>query len=171
MKKKAAPKKKAAKKKATPRKKAIKKKPAPRKKATKRKSPRVSPETRAAKAAENLPVELSGDVARRVWRETEPQLRDRLNLLDIDHRILVLYANCWQLLTECQEVLRREGRYITMETGYVSRHPAAVDEKNAIAQIRQLAAELGMTPKAGKRVKVRSGDGDALKGFLQRQPD
>lgn len=119
-----------------------------------------------------LPIELSGDVAKRVWRETEPRLRDRLNLLDIDDRILILYCNCWQLLTECQDVLRREGRYVTMEeTGYVARHPAAVDEKNTIAQIRQLAAELGMTPKSGRRVKVRSGDGDALKAFLQQKPN
>lgn len=126
---------------------------------------------RATEAAAGLPVELSGDVARRVWLETEPRLRDRLNLLDIDERILVLYCNCWQLLTECQDVLRRKGRYVTMEdTGYVSRHPAAVDEKNTIAQIRQLAAELGMTPKSGRRVKVRSGDGDALKAFLAARP-
>jgi P27 family predicted phage terminase small subunit len=105
-----------------------------------------------------------------VWRETEPRLRDRLNLLDIDDRILVLYCNCWQLLLDCQQVLKEEGRYCTMEdTGYVSRHPAAVDEKNAIAQIRQLASELGMTPKSGRRVKVRSGDGDALKEFLAAQ--
>ena len=133
--------------------------------------PRKRKGAAALTPADPLPVELSGEVARRVWRETEPRLRDRLNLLDIDDRILILYCNCWQLLTDCQDVLAKQGRYITMEdTGYVSRHPAAVDEKNAIAQIRQLAAELGMTPKSGHRVKVRSGDGDALKQFLDAGP-
>lgn len=127
---------------------------------------------KADAVADSLPVELSGDVARRVWIETEPRLRDRLNLLDIDERILILYCNCWQLLIDCQKVLTKEGRYVTMQdTGYVSRHPAAVDEKNAIAQIRQLAAELGMTPKSGRRVKIRSGDGDSLKAFLASKPE
>lgn len=148
----AAPQKKAAKK-------AAKKADAPRKKAA----------LQCRTPKENLPCELSGDVAKRVWLDTEPKLRDRLNLLDIDDRLLVLYCNCWQLLTDCQEVLRKEGRYVTMEeTGYVSRHPAALDEKNTIAQIRQLAAELGMTPKSGRRVKVRSGHGDALKAFMAK---
>ncbi|MCU0871968.1 MAG: phage terminase small subunit P27 family [Pirellulaceae bacterium] len=119
-------------------------------------------------ASDRLPPELTGDTARQVWRETEPRLRDRLNLLDIDDRILILYCNCWQLLKDCQDVLAKEGRYVTMEdTGYVSRHPAAVDEQKAIAQIRQLACELGMTPKSGRRVKVRSGDADPLKAFLE----
>lgn len=103
--------------------------------------------------------------------DEEPKLRDRINLLDIDKRLLVLYCNCWQLLCECQEVLREEGRYMKIEkSGYPLRHPAAIDEKNTIAQIRQLAAELGMTPKSGRRVKVRSGDGDALKAFLEARP-
>lgn len=165
---KATPKKKATKKKATPKKKAAKKKATPKKKATKKKS--QSPPAAFQPPAE--PCELTGPVARTVWRESEPKLRDRLNLLDIDHRILILYCNCWQLLTDCQQVLAKEGRYVTMEdTGYVSRHPAAVDEKNTIAQIRQLAAELGMTPKAGKRVTVRSGDGDALMAFLNQRPE
>jgi len=157
---------------------AAKKKPAARKRATpkkrtvRKKSPAKKKSATSKKKLDGLPVELSGEAARRVWRETEPLLRDRLNLLDIDHRILVLYCNCWQLLTECQEVLRTEGRYVTMEdTGYVSRHPAAVDEKNTIAQIRQLAGELGMTPKAGRRVKVRTGDGDQLKAFLEGKPE
>ena len=92
-------------------------------------------------------------------------------MLDIDSGILILYCNAWQLLTECQAVLRSEPRYIKYEdSGHVGRHPAAIDEKNTIAQIRQLAAELGMTPKAGKRVKVRSGAGDGLKAFLEGKP-
>ena len=117
-----------------------------------------------------MPAELTGDVARRVWSETWNKLVERLGTLDIDRRNLVLYCNAWQLLSDCQATLAEEGRYIQMSTGYVARHPAAIDEKNAIGQIRQLAAELGMSPKSRKGVKVRSGEGDPLKAFLAEQP-
>lgn len=116
------------------------------------------------------PVELTGEVARKVWAETEPALRDRLSLLEIDLRTLILYCNAWQLLTECQQVLAEEGRYIQMETGYVARHPAAIDEAKAVSQIRQLAQELGMSPKSRRGVKVRSAEGDPLKDFLGGRP-
>ena len=152
----------------TPKKKTVKKKPPAKKPVRKKKA---QAKKRFTTPTVHVPAELTGDVARRVWQETEPQLRDRLNLLDIDSRTLILYCQCWQLLHDCQCVLQREGRYITMESGYVSRHPAAVDEKNAIAQIRQLAAELGMTPKSGRRVKVREGSGDALQAFLDGAPE
>ncbi len=117
------------------------------------------------------PAELSGDVARQVWRETEPALRDRLSIMNIDRRTLMLYCDTWQLLADCSQVLQDEGRYITMpDTGYVSRHPAAVDAAKAVSQIRQLGAELGMSPKSRRGVKVRSSEGDPLKDFLANKP-
>jgi P27 family predicted phage terminase small subunit len=142
------------------------------KKATRRKpaSKPVPPKPPAPCPVDLEHPDLSGEVARRVWRELWPDLQDRLTMLSIDRRCLVLYANAWQLLSEAQATLKHEGRYFTSEKGYVMRHPAAVDEARCVAQIRQLAAELGMSPKARKGVKVRTGDGDALKAFLAAQP-
>jgi len=163
--------KKRAAKKAT-KKRSAKRRPAKKSPAKKRAAKKRQPtKKRAVLDKLDLPEELSGDVARRMWSTTEPQLRDRLNLLDIDRSVLVLYCNTWQLLYEAEQTLAAEGRYLTMPTGYVARHPAAIDQKDAMGQIRRLAAELGMTPKAGRRVKIRSGDGDALQAFLQDRPD
>jgi len=135
-----------------------------------RKHTRKAPVKKRPAPVGTLPAGLTGEVARSKWREKEPQLRDRLNLLDIDDDILILYCNCWQSLVDCQTVLAKKGRYNTMDTGYETRRPAAIDEQKWIAQIRQLADALGMTPKSGRRVTVRSGSGDGLKEFLEAGP-
>ena len=163
-------KKKAGKKKVTkraPAKKAAKR-PAKKKAPVKRKPRKKAP----PKPVYDYPLELLGEVARDWWRRLEPDLRNRLNLLSVDRGALILLCNSWQRLAEVQRVLSNEDRYlVTGENGYQQIHPAAVDEHKLNAQIRQLQAELGMSIKARKGVRVKSGDDDPLKAFLKAGND
>jgi P27 family predicted phage terminase small subunit len=144
-----------------------------RKKAAKKKAPvKRAPRKKAVKKVkDDLPVELLGAVARDWWRRLEPDLRSRLNLLSVDRGALILLCNSWQRLAEVQAILAREDRFpVTGENGYQQIHPAAVDEHKLSAQIRQLQAELGMSIKSRKGVRVKSGEDDPLKVFLAAGP-
>lgn len=150
-------------------KKKVAKKRAPARK--KRKAPAKRAPRKRKPVDDGLPVELLGDVARDWWRRLEPDLRSRLNLLTLDRGALILLCNCWQQYVETQAVLKKESRYIvTGANGYQQLHPAATEEHKLKAQIRQLQAELGMSIKSRKGVRVKSGDSDPIKAFLAGSP-
>jgi P27 family predicted phage terminase small subunit len=150
---------------------AVKKRPDPKKKPSRKKKAPRKPRGKKAAPGIDYPVELLGEVARDWWRRLESDLRNRLNLLSVDRGALILLCNSWQRLAEVQAVLAKAERYpVTGENGYQQIHPAAVDEHKLNAQIRQLQAELGMSIKARKGVRVKSGDGDPLKAFLAGAP-
>jgi P27 family predicted phage terminase small subunit len=134
----------------------VAKKAAPRKRAT-RKRP----------VDDGYPVSLLGDVARQKWREVEPQLRERMQLLGVDWGILVLYCNCWERLTQAQKAIAKDGLYERVGSNGASASTAArVDENRLMTQIRQLSQELGMSIKARKGVKMTGGDSSELQAFL-----
>jgi P27 family predicted phage terminase small subunit len=144
----------------------VKKKVAQKPKTTKKQAKR--PARKKPVPADDTPIELLGDVARDWWRRLEPDLKTRLNLLSVDRGALILLCNAWQRLADVQKVLSTEPRYpVTGENGYRQIHPAAVDEHKINAQIRQLQAELGMSIKSRKGVRVKSGASDALGDFLK----
>lgn len=158
-----APKKAVKRKKVVPPKKASK---TPAKKPVKKKAARASRKKVEAKGIDYPPA-LLGDYARQKWREVEPQLRERLQLLGVDSGILILYCNCWERLSQAQQAIAEDGLYERVGSNGASAPTAARNDENRLmSQIRQLGQELGMSIRARKGVKVKSGDSDLLKAFL-----
>ena len=92
------------------------------------------------------------------WKKVATILVDRRHLTDADLGTLAAYADAVAQLAEATQIVNREGMVIETNAG-LRKHPAISIQMNARNQIRQLAAELGLTPVSRSRPSIRDDDG------------
>jgi P27 family predicted phage terminase small subunit len=92
------------------------------------------------------------------WNKVAPILVERRHLTDADLGTLAAYADAAGQLAEATRLVNREGMVIETNAG-LRKHPAISIQMNARNQIRQLAAELGLTPVSRSRPSIRDDDG------------
>ena len=86
-----------------------------------------------------------GGAARDEWERIVPQLTV-LNLLKPeDGPLLTAYCLCWQTIVDCTAILAVEG-YFEQGTKRQVAHSAVGVRATAIRDLRQLAAEFGLSP-------------------------
>jgi P27 family predicted phage terminase small subunit len=83
------------------------------------------------------------------WRRVVPLLTERSILSKADLSVLAAYCNAFGQVVQCQEILNAEGLVIDGKG-----HPAAITQHRAQSQMRQYAAELGLTPVSRSRAAV-----------------
>lgn len=114
------------------------------------------------------PAFLTGD-ARAEWNRLYPEL-ERLNVAGaLDRGVLAAYCIAWADLKAAN--LELEGRtgptlWIERLDGGIFEHPAAKARRAASAQIRQLGAELGLSPVSRERVKIDPPEDESADGIL-----
>lgn len=93
------------------------------------------------------------------WRKVAPILIERQHLTDADLGTLAAYADAVGQLVDATKVINRDGMVIETDKG-PRKHPAISIQTNARNQVRQLAAELGLTPVSRSRPVVRDNSDD-----------
>jgi P27 family predicted phage terminase small subunit len=93
------------------------------------------------------------------WNKVAPILVDRQHLTDADLGTLAAYADAVGQLVDATKVINRDGMVIETDKG-LRKHPAISIQTNARNQVRQLAAELGLTPVSRSRPSVRDRSND-----------
>ncbi|QDM17672.1 phage terminase small subunit P27 family [Tardiphaga sp. vice278] len=98
-------------------------------------------------------------LGRAEWKKVATILVERRHLTDADLGTLAAYADAVGQLAESTQIVNREGMVIETRAG-LRKHPAISIQMNARNQIRQLAAELGLTPVSRSRPSIRDDGGD-----------
>lgn len=93
------------------------------------------------------------------WRKVAPILVERKHLTEADLGTLAAYADAAGQLAEATRLVNRDGMVIMTDKG-PRKHPAISIQQNARNQVRQLAAELGLTPVSRSRPSVRDDNQD-----------
>jgi P27 family predicted phage terminase small subunit len=99
--------------------------------------------------------------ARAEWKRVSPILTERRTLTDADLGCLEAYCAAVGLMRLAQKTIDAEG--LTMGS---RKHPAVAIQADAMTQVRQLAAELGLTPVSRSRPAMRDDDTDQAGGDL-----
>lgn len=121
------------------------------------------------------PVWLKGR-GRKGWRWIAPVVADMKILTDADKAALALLCDALGDYTECQEALRRDGRFYETLTKLGERmikpHPAVAQASDAWRRAARMMVEFGMTPSARSRVKAAAEkEVDPFEAFLQGSSD
>ena len=98
-----------------------------------------------------IPHWLSGS-ARTCWSRLAPLLDAAGRLTEVDRELLAAYCCAWETLTKARAEVAKGGLTVTGPGGGTFAHPAARLVLQASTTLRQLGAELGITPLARGRV-------------------
>ena len=93
------------------------------------------------------------------WKHVACILVERQHLTDADLGTLAAYADAYSDLVKSSKLIQLEGMIIATDKG-PRKHPAISIQNNARNQVRQLAAELGLTPISRSRPTVRDTSND-----------
>jgi P27 family predicted phage terminase small subunit len=118
--------------------------------------------------SESLPAPPAwlGDVGKAEWMKAAPTLHRMGCLTLADEKLLSLYCEAWDDFFAARVVLETEGRVVVTNKGMPLSHPAVKQKKDAIAIIKQIGAEFGMSPAARVGLKVGSTEKiNALQAF------
>lgn len=96
-------------------------------------------------------------LAKAEWRKVALILVGRKHLTDADLGTLGAYADALGQLADATRLINREGMVVMTANG-PRKHPAISIQINARNQVRQLAAELGLTPVSRSRPSIRADD-------------
>jgi len=92
--------------------------------------------------------EWLGEVAKAEWHRVSGPLTAAGVATGVDYAVLVAYCQAWEEFVLATKTLNFEGRYIATNVG----HPALVQQRQSMMQIRSYAQELGMTPASRSKV-------------------
>lgn len=90
-----------------------------------------------------------------------PVLADRRVLSSADLTALETYCRSVGDAADARAAIDRDGAYITNARGELKRHPAFATQREAVAEQRRWAAELGLTPASRGRIESGSPDDGA----------
>lgn len=96
--------------------------------------------------------------ARAEWDRVVPELQRLQLLTPLNGPVLAAYCETWSRYVDAAQTIQREGQVVTNGRGGPVRHPALVTLEKASTELRQLAAEFGLTPASEARLTTAKGD-------------
>lgn len=105
------------------------------------------------------PKDMSAE-AKKEWRRVMPVLVERRVLSDADIAAVERYCDATGDIAIARARIRQDGDYIPNRLGELKRHPAFTTLREATAEARRWAAELGLTPASRSRAGTHKGDDD-----------
>ncbi len=100
------------------------------------------------------------DAAKKEWRRVMPVLVERRVLSVADLHAAERFCEAAADIVSARAAIARDGEYITNRLDELKRHPAFATLREATAESRRWAAELGLTPAARSRAGVHEDDDD-----------
>jgi P27 family predicted phage terminase small subunit len=77
-----------------------------------------------------------------------------MGLLESRHLdALEVYCRAWDSLHKSEATLKKDGEYVTAESGAMARHPAAINRDRARDDIRRYIIEFGGTPSSATSLR------------------
>lgn len=107
------------------------------------------------------PAEL-GKSAKKEWQRICPELVKQGLFSTLDRSVLILYCSAYGRFIDAEKELQTSGLTQKSPNGYLQKSPALQIADKALAQVRQFAIQLGLSPasrsKIGNRDVVDDGD-------------
>jgi P27 family predicted phage terminase small subunit len=100
------------------------------------------------------------DEAKKEWRRVMPVLVERRVLSNADLAAVERYCDATGDIAIARARIRQDGDYVANRLGELKRHPAFATLREATAEARRWAAELGLTPASRSRVGSHDDDED-----------
>lgn len=107
----------------------------------------------------SAPKDMTTD-AKKEWRRVMPVLVERRVLSAADLAAVERYCDATGDVAIARARIRKDGDYIANRLGELKRHPAFTTLREATAEARRWAAELGLTPASRSRAGSHEGDDD-----------
>jgi P27 family predicted phage terminase small subunit len=104
--------------------------------------------------------------AKVIWKRVTKQLKEMNLLFTADQDVIASYCNAVLNYQRATEIVDKTGVLIKGRRDGVVTNPAVRVQRDAAQLIRQLAAELGLTPSARGRLNVETTGGGADDAFL-----
>lgn len=114
------------------------------------------------------PPDWLGDIGREVWVRIAAVLHPIQLLTQADLNLLALYCEAWDEFFAAREVVASEGMTAVSAKGGVFQHPAVGIKNRAIARIRQIGGDFGLSPASRVGLKATSAPQDALAAFKKQ---
>jgi P27 family predicted phage terminase small subunit len=93
-------------------------------------------------------------------------------MTEADAEVIALLCTGWARWPEAEEQLRRFGIVIKSPSGYPIQSPYLSIARQAMAEVRSLLSEFGLTPDSRSRVSTASQpEADPFETYLQRRPE
>jgi len=106
------------------------------------------------------PPEWMSDEGREEWLRVLPVLYcERRTLAQVDLGVFAVYCEAYGTVVQATRQIREEGLTFKGPSG-LKRNPAIGIRDAAANQVRQMAAELGLTPASRGRPGIKPGGGD-----------
>ena len=106
-------------------------------------------------------------LAKLKWRKLAGEL-DRLGLLTVvDLDMFAAYCDAYSVYRRMKKIIRDNGETFTNDNGEIKRRPETTIAKEAMMQMRALAAEFGLTPSSRSRIDFSQKEESDAKDFLQ----
>lgn len=130
---------------------------------------RGNPGQRALNKSEPIPPAVPigkpswlSDLASTEWDRVAPQLKKMRILTDVDVMPLAAYCEAVARFIEASAILKVQGPVVLGYRDYPVKNPAGQMARDALADLKSLAQEFGMTPSARSRISLPEGadDGD-----------
>lgn len=113
-------------------------------------------EKTAAKTKRPRPPDDLGEEASLEWHRVCDELADAGRLEAADRAVLTLYVETWGVWRTASLHVKTFGPVVPGQNGVVGRSPFYATQRETAAQLRNLLADLGLTPQA--RGKSAAGD-------------
>ena len=113
-----------------------------------------------------------GKEAKELYKNVIDYLK-RINKYDeIDHSLIILFADTYDLYLRNKAVVDKEGAFLTRQNGNKYLHPAYTVMQQAIKSMKSLAGALGIGAEARNRIGIESTDqDDEFMEFLKKYQD
>ena len=98
--------------------------------------------------------------AKAEWRRVMPVLVERRVLSGADLAAVERYCDATGDISIARARIRQDGDYVANRLGELKRHPAFATLREATAEARRWAAELGLTPASRSRVGAHEDEED-----------
>lgn len=113
----------------------------------------ITGEPRPDSSIPHCPAHLN-DEAKREWRRMVKKLHEAGLFTYIDKAALAMYCQAWGRWVEAEEKLEKHGSIMKTKNGNLIQNPYLAVANRAMKQLKEMAAEFGMTPSARTRVKA-----------------
>lgn len=99
-----------------------------------------------------------GDYGRAEWGRITKEMTELGVISRIERSAIEKYCIAWEKERECEDEVKKEGRFLKFDNGMIREHPASKAAREYANQCFRALVEFGMTPSSRSRLHVKKKD-------------